>query len=309
MLKCTECGFSTASRAALREHMLASHVGKDDNDVINKERVQASGGDSNNVHRCEQCDFSCSDAYALITHMLSHKPRYPASKPSTEIGFSHDPIKGCYFCNLCGYSCDHQRTIKAHIWKHAGEQSLDYPMFQNGPLSIYDETPVGKEVLLTAREVVQTSEPSTLQGDLIQQPANSHDYVTTAADGSTLVAQLDEDNQASKQIIIDMDGMECVIHDDVTTEGHVVYSIEENVVSHDGVPHQELVEEESVPHHQQPMVAMKPDYDSPVANHYDPEHYGREVVTVDEVERDAYAVTPEPSQMITDDQTVPSFTN
>lgn len=35
-------------------------------------------------------------------------------------------------------SCE-QRTIKAHIWKHSGHRDVNYPMFKNGPLSIYKD--------------------------------------------------------------------------------------------------------------------------------------------------------------------------
>lgn len=38
-----------------------------------------------------------------------------------------------------GYTCELQQTIKAHIWKHSGHCDVDYPMFKNGPLSIYKD--------------------------------------------------------------------------------------------------------------------------------------------------------------------------
>ncbi|XP_053401743.1 uncharacterized protein LOC123550514 [Mercenaria mercenaria] len=53
--------------------------------------------------------------------------------------FTHDSAVGRFKCTLCGYTCEHQRTIKAHIWKHSGNKNIDYPMFQNGPLSVYDD--------------------------------------------------------------------------------------------------------------------------------------------------------------------------
>lgn len=57
--------------------------------------------------------------------------------PSSE--FIQDSAAGRFKCTLCGYTCEHQRTIKAHIWKHSGNKNIDYPMFQNGPLSVYDD--------------------------------------------------------------------------------------------------------------------------------------------------------------------------
>ena len=58
---------------------------------------------------------------------------------SASSDFTHDSTVGKFKCTLCGYSCDQQRTIKAHIWKHSGNKNIDYPMFQNGPLSVYDD--------------------------------------------------------------------------------------------------------------------------------------------------------------------------
>ena len=53
--------------------------------------------------------------------------------------FTHDVSAGRFKCTLCGYTCEYQRTIKAHIWKHSGNKNVDYPMFQNGPLSVYED--------------------------------------------------------------------------------------------------------------------------------------------------------------------------
>ena len=65
-----------------------------------------------------------------------------SSHPVTNQTYIYDESNKWYQCTLCGYSTDHQRTIKAHIWKHSGHKDLDYPMFQNGPLSVYDDTPM-----------------------------------------------------------------------------------------------------------------------------------------------------------------------
>ena len=48
-------------------------------------------------------------------------------------------LQSIFQCTICGYTCELQRTIKAHIWKHSGHRDVDYPMFQNGPLSIYED--------------------------------------------------------------------------------------------------------------------------------------------------------------------------
>lgn len=60
-------------------------------------------------------------------------------KMQPSLDFVQDSAAGRFKCTLCGYTCEHQRTIKAHIWKHSGNKNIDYPMFQNGPLSVYDD--------------------------------------------------------------------------------------------------------------------------------------------------------------------------
>lgn len=67
----------------------------------------------------------------------------PTEKQNTSVtvneSFTHDSAAGRFKCTLCGYTCEYQRTIKAHIWKHSGNKNVDYPMFQNGPLSVYED--------------------------------------------------------------------------------------------------------------------------------------------------------------------------
>lgn len=68
----------------------------------------------------------------------------PASKQNYlknagNVSFTHDATSGRFRCTLCGYTCEYQRTIKAHIWKHSGNKNINYPMFQNGPLSVYED--------------------------------------------------------------------------------------------------------------------------------------------------------------------------
>ena len=184
LLKCSECGYTTDRKDALQKHMW-QHLPEDagqtvlktgqkegserPNDVSSDKQTKENSVDKEEsvLYRCSEtdCTFSCEEAYVFITHMLSHKPRQKVAaqfqqkqqeqaglssqSPSASQGFTHDSAVGMYRCTICGYMCEHQRTIKAHIWKHSGHKDIDYPMFQNGPLSVYDDTPVGKAVLLT----------------------------------------------------------------------------------------------------------------------------------------------------------------
>lgn len=62
--------------------------------------------------------------------------------PTAEAPGARRIISQSYICSICNYYCDTQRTLKAHMWKHSGHKNLQYPIFQNGPLSVYDDTPL-----------------------------------------------------------------------------------------------------------------------------------------------------------------------
>ena len=115
---------------------------------------------------CTSCRYSCKEAVQFIAHMLSHAPTNASKNKSVkrqanennedtlEQGFMRDKVDGLYCCLICGYACDHQRTIKAHIWKHSGHKDINYPTFQNGPLSMYEE------VLSDGRQSMNNTNPS-----------------------------------------------------------------------------------------------------------------------------------------------------
>uniref|UniRef100_S4RDM1 C2H2-type domain-containing protein n=1 Tax=Petromyzon marinus TaxID=7757 RepID=S4RDM1_PETMA len=43
--------------------------------------------------------------------------------------YTRDP-HGIYHCLLCSYTCERQRTLKTHAWKHAREVTCTYPVFE-----------------------------------------------------------------------------------------------------------------------------------------------------------------------------------
>ena len=184
LMKCSECGYTCNDKEVLKDHILQQHI-----DVsammegLNEESVDAeAAGEQVGHYRCVQCNYTNSEAYPFITHILSHKPKVPltqalqeegdqakVSSPTEDAGcagatapgttmprqrFTHDASNGMYRCAICNYTCEFQRTIKAHIWKHSGHKDIDYPMFQNGPLSVYDDTPVGMSILLSSKAPV-----------------------------------------------------------------------------------------------------------------------------------------------------------
>ncbi|XP_033754018.1 uncharacterized protein LOC117337245 [Pecten maximus] len=96
--------------------------------------------------------------------------------------FVHDRVNARYLCTICGYSCEFQRTIKAHIWKHSGNKDIEYPMFQNGPLSIYDSDVESKSCLnLTPSSVCMMEKAQRALKEPIIRVASQHTSVSPVA--------------------------------------------------------------------------------------------------------------------------------
>ena len=160
LLKCSACGFVTDSNDILKEHMWThmddgeKGLSKESHPIKKIRPKMSKNTEQPTIYKCTDCDFTSMEAYVFITHMLSHKAKSPPASSVTisenppkiavdgNTGFTHDASLGVFRCMICGYTCDHQRTIKAHIWKHSGHKDVDYPMFQNGPMSIYEGTPL-----------------------------------------------------------------------------------------------------------------------------------------------------------------------
>lgn len=204
LLKCSECGFTTPDEAALRQHMLThlteeerqQYLDAAPQNVLLKcsecgetaanqasmklhllQHVEGVDTEQPTEFNCAQCNFSSREAFTFITHMLTHRattkagstsrfqlPREAPPSSPQPLGYVHDATTGVYRCTICSYTCEHQRTIKAHTWKHSGHKDIDYPRFQNGPLSIFDYTPV------TATEA--TVEQSSASEQLSRAPAS-----------------------------------------------------------------------------------------------------------------------------------------
>ena len=195
LMKCSECGYTCVDKDELKDHILQRHI--DVSDLMVGSGDESSGGATRvqtTRYKCVQCNFTSSDAYPFITHILSHKPKVPLAQALQEEGdrpksssppddaasataalpgpaprqhFTHDATNGMYRCAICNYTCEYQRTIKAHIWKHSGHKDIDYPMFQNGPLSVYDDTPVGMSILLSSKAPVSHVASSTVSSSVM----------------------------------------------------------------------------------------------------------------------------------------------
>ncbi|XP_041375128.1 zinc finger protein 507-like [Gigantopelta aegis] len=182
MMKCTECGFSASDTNTMKSHLL-KHLAATKTQVLPQTPVALPQTPhvlgysidqplpQNASYKCTECNFTDKDATIFIKHLLTHKvkqqsaakalqteeihqPQEPKPIVVTPIAkkntcqnatppFIFDQLSGRFRCIICGYTCEFQRTIKAHIWKHTGHKNINYPMFQNGPLSIYDDqTPI-----------------------------------------------------------------------------------------------------------------------------------------------------------------------
>lgn len=145
LMKCSECGFTTQDEQCLKSHMV-QHIDKQQYELPDNRE---------NAYRCSDCSFTCPTAQQFVNHIICHsistsREKMPCTGNTDSgqcAGFTHDDKVGMYKCSLCGFMSEHQRSIKSHIWKHSGHKDIDYPMFQNGPLSVYDITPVGETVL------------------------------------------------------------------------------------------------------------------------------------------------------------------
>lgn len=145
--KCQHCRYTCDTYKELLQH-ITSHKDRECNQSIHG---------AAKINKCHQCGYTNPNYKDLILHIVSHKGRKSEVAKEHEINdkkkskskdasptseqqsytFSEDNM---YVCNFCGYECDLQRTIKAHMWKHSGHKNLEYPTFQNGPLSVYDGT-------------------------------------------------------------------------------------------------------------------------------------------------------------------------
>ncbi|XP_061421682.1 LOW QUALITY PROTEIN: zinc finger protein 507 [Lethenteron reissneri] len=56
-------------------------------------------------------------------------PQPPPAVPAARRWYTRDP-HGIYHCLLCSYTCERQRTLKTHAWKHAREVTCTYPVFE-----------------------------------------------------------------------------------------------------------------------------------------------------------------------------------
>ncbi|XP_071091649.1 zinc finger protein 507-like [Haliotis cracherodii] len=146
--KCTECSFVHKEATVFIKHMLTHRVKPSVKVEQERPQQQQQQQLQQQQQPPQQQSQQQPQPHAGLkveqTFLVAPVTKENTCKNSENTPFTHDPSTGRFKCIICGYTCEYQRTIKAHIWKHSGNQAIDYPMFQNGPLSMYDDIPTPK---------------------------------------------------------------------------------------------------------------------------------------------------------------------
>ena len=124
-------------------------------------------------YKCSECGYVTADEKLLLGHALQHSFASKNAELQSTLGMnegtdSNLQADGSYVCTICSYYCDTQRTLKAHMWKHLGHKNLQYPTFQNGPLSVYDGTP------LAAKNFVRRVSAEAQQSSVTQEHSENN---------------------------------------------------------------------------------------------------------------------------------------
>lgn len=155
-----------------------------------------------------------------MSHAIGHKPP-PSIKNVSGTSSAENKLPGApsikifpqnestYVCSICKYFCDSQRTLKAHMWKHLGHKNLQYPTFQNGPLSVYDDTPLAaKNFVSHAAELQQwrPSQPVTLNnavqlGRTIKMMDSNADAIKRHLDLQGRTARMSRESSPQRVIV------------------------------------------------------------------------------------------------------------
>ncbi|CAG5115596.1 unnamed protein product [Candidula unifasciata] len=125
--QCSSCNFTSSDNSVFIKHMLAhkAQEKKQQSDVIG--HVKFPGEDNQTAEALP--NTSAQYTTKPVTY-YSGKSNSQA-KLDSGVPFIYDKASARFRCIICGYHCEFQRTIKAHIWKHSGHQSIEYPTFDH----------------------------------------------------------------------------------------------------------------------------------------------------------------------------------
>ncbi|XP_059168860.1 uncharacterized protein LOC131950662 [Physella acuta] len=121
--QCTGCSFTSSDNSVFIKHMLA-HKTQEKRRVVTSEPTKFNQATSINSQTTQKSKLSSS-----FTENVKEK------RSDSIVPFIYDEASARFRCIICGYHCEFQRTIKAHIWKHSGHQSIEYPTFDQSSSS------------------------------------------------------------------------------------------------------------------------------------------------------------------------------
>ncbi|GFN91358.1 Zinc finger protein 507-like [Plakobranchus ocellatus] len=129
--QCTSCAFTSSDNSAFIKHMLAHKTQDRHHREVSAESsslLEAKVEPIKNGALTPVLDATKMKPSLLYTEVIS-KSIVSQEKADNSVPFVYDKASARFRCLICNYHCEFQRTIKAHIWKHSGHQSIEYPMF------------------------------------------------------------------------------------------------------------------------------------------------------------------------------------
>ncbi|XP_005113100.1 uncharacterized protein LOC101855769 [Aplysia californica] len=126
--QCSSCSFSSSDNSVFIKHMLAHKTQNKQQNITLAALVKnpRSVAGFENVRRPTTSNPSIQQEQPQAAQSVP-EVKYSGG---TNVPFVYDKSAGRYRCVICGYHCEFQRTIKAHIWKHSGHQNIQYPVFE-----------------------------------------------------------------------------------------------------------------------------------------------------------------------------------
>lgn len=129
MYQCTSCNFTSSDNSVFIKHMLLHKTQRKSSlPIANQEGNTDVNEPSIANTKIEGKAISVLPNVTLNARALNDGSAVKG-KPLSSVPFVFDESTGRFRCLICGYHCDYQRTIKAHIWKHSGHQNIEYPVF------------------------------------------------------------------------------------------------------------------------------------------------------------------------------------
>ncbi|XP_054748202.2 zinc finger protein 507-like [Lytechinus pictus] len=203
LLKCSVCGYSTRSESGLRDHMWG-HVNAD------RERQPQSQKELE-IRRHKSSSPSRSET-----------EERKELKKTVQSAVEQDMNTKLFKCLLCGYLCEKLSTLKAHAWRHAGQEGCSYPVMHKlqdaseilsgedstnhnsetgfSYVEVTEEVEIAKFVRESPRRK-QTKEKGKCQCSPIMLPEEEHGIVQKVFADATTVDPENESNTSPTTLV------------------------------------------------------------------------------------------------------------